>query len=157
MIGRAVALIALLAAGCQAPRVAEGPAAVARFYLEAPADGATRVVLPVSELELAIEPKPVLTEHDFATVELTELELGKAVTFGLTPMASRDLYRLTAANQGRRLVLVVEGEAVGARPIEAPIEDGMLAVFIELPDEELPELVRRLERMALNVREARKR
>jgi len=116
-----------------------------------------RVTLPVSEVELSIEAKPVLTEYDFAAVEVGELELGKCLVFRMTPEAARDLYRLTVANQGRRLVLAIDGEAWGARPIEAPIEDGVLAVFVEVPETALPELARKLAATTARMRAEGKR
>ena len=61
--------------------------------------------------------------------------------FQLTSSASRDLYRLTASHQGRRLALFVDGTALGARRIEAPWVDGTVLVFVEVPDETLPQLV----------------
>lgn len=156
MIGRLSAIIALLAAvGCQAPRVDEEEAR-ARFYVETGGSG-VEVRLPVSEVALTVEAKPVFTEFDFVAVEAAEVELGRCVMFRLTREAARDLYRLTAANQGRRLVLMVDGEALGARPIEAPMEEGELLVFVEKSDEELVALVRRLQQTTARVRAEVKR
>ncbi len=155
MTRRVLATIALFAAGCQTTRVEE-ERALARFYLETRGAG-VEVSLPVSEVTLAIEAKPVLTEFDFVAVELAEVELGRCVLFRLTREAARDLYRLTAANQGRRLVLTIDGEAVGARPIEAPMGDGELLVFVEVSDAELDALVRRLQQTTARVREEVKR
>ena len=155
MMGRVFATIALLAAGCQSSRVGE-ERALARFYLEASGPG-VEVRLPVSEVELRLEPKPVFTEFDLVAVELAEVALGRCVMFRLTREAARDLYRLTAANQGRRLVLTIDGEALGARPIEAPMQDGELLMFLEISDAELDALVRRLQQTTARVREEVKR
>lgn len=156
MSGRLLAIIALLAAaGCRTPRVEEDGAR-ARFYVETGGAG-VEVRLPVSEVALTVEAKPVFTEFDFVAVEVTERELGRCAMFRLTRAAARDLYRLTAANQGRRLVLMVDGEALGARPIEAPMEEGELLVFVERSDDELVALVRRLQQTTARVRAEVKR
>jgi hypothetical protein len=115
------------------------------------------VALPQSEVRVAVAPKPVLTEFDFADVEMAEAELGRCLAFRLTPEASRDLYRITASHQGRRLVLMVNGAALGARRIEAPATDGVVMIFAEVPDAELPALTRGLQQTTAEIRrQARK-
>ncbi len=147
-------LVSVLAAmaglgGCANP--ADKPAAadlVARFYLENAQGQGTPVRLPRSQVGLLVNPKPVLTEGDIANVELVQVDLGRCLMFQLAPAASRDFYRLSVSNQGRRLVLFINGTAVGARRVDGPIANGVLFVFVELPDDELPELVARLKRAA---------
>lgn len=118
---------------------------LARFFLES-GEGVTgmRVVLPQSAVNLAVNPKPVLTEGDILNVELVQVDLGKCLLFQLTPSAARDFYRLSGTHQGRRLVLMINDEAIGARRIDGAIPDGRIFVFVEQPDAELPALVSRL-------------
>lgn len=135
--------LAAVAGGCQsapAGTAAERPA-VARFFLETSGERAVGVVLPRSAVRIAINPQPAITEGDFADIALAQVDLGKCLAFRVTAAAMRDLYRLTGANQGRRLVLMVNDDPIGARRIDGPIEDGVLFVFVELPDEALPKLV----------------
>jgi hypothetical protein len=121
----------------------------ARFYLESTDEGAGKLVLPISGARIAVGAHPVLAENDVANVELMQVELGKCLMFQLTPSAARDLYRLTGSNQGRRLVLMVNGEAIGARRIDGALSDGTLFVFAELSEASMPGLVQNLKRSAL--------
>ena len=60
--------------------------------------------------------------------------------------ATRDLYRLTSANPGARLVLTLNDTPVGVRPIDQIIADGNLLTFVELPNDQLPPIAERLKR-----------
>jgi hypothetical protein len=51
---------------------------------------------------------------------------------------------VTGSNQGRRLVLFINGQPVGARVIDGAFNTGSIAVYPELPDEVLPKLVKNL-------------
>src|SRR5882672_8129891 len=97
---------------------------LARFFLETTDAGASTVVLPISGVRVAIGDKPVFAENDIVDVDLAQVELGRCLLFHLTPSAARDLYRFSGANQGRRLVLVLNNVPVGARRIDSPINDG---------------------------------
>lgn len=128
----------------------EGPA-VARFYLETGRDGGASATLPRSEVTISILPKPVITEFDLTGVEIADVELGRCLMFQLTPAASRDLLRLTASHVGWRLVLLVNGQPLGARRIESAIHNGALLIFVEQSDDALPQLTERLrETVAMN-------
>ncbi len=130
---------------------------VARFVIESDAERTVELVLPVSEVKLRVMPKPVISEFDLVNVELAQVELGRCLRFQLSPAAGRDLYRLSAANQGRRLVLLLDDRPVGARVIDRPLEGGVLFIFVELPEAELPALVERLQRTTQEIwREAAK-
>jgi hypothetical protein len=64
---------------------------------------------------------------------------------------------LTGSHQGRRLVLTLNGDARGARRIDGPIADGVLYIFVEVPDEELAALAAELKRgAAVTQRELRR-
>lgn len=140
-----ILLLALALAGCRTRTASEAPTAVARFLIETDSErGAVGVTLPVSGVQIRAAPKPVITEYDIAGVAEAKVDLGRCVLFQLSPAAARDLYRLTATNIGRRLVLLVNGGALGARVIDRPIEGGMLFIFLEVPDEALPDMVKEL-------------
>jgi len=119
------------------------PVAV-RFHLEAAGLDGTPVQLPRSGVGVIVNPKPVLTEGDVVNVELVRVDLGQCLLFQLTPSAARDFYRLTGSHQGRRLVVVLEGVALGARRIDGVIANGGIFMFVELPDEALPGWVEKL-------------
>ena len=154
-----VATLALTFAlgGCSTAPVTNHQPTLARFFLETSNRAGTEMVLPQSETSIKVDPKPVLTEFDVVRVDVVEVELGKCLQFQLTPAASRDLYRLSVANQGQRLVLMVKGRAMGARRIDGPLGDGLLLVFVETPDDKLPALQTGLNKTAVELqRVARK-
>lgn len=134
---------ALVVTGCRTTKRDYTPV-VARFFLESSVGQASGVALPQSGVQLTISPKPVFTEFDIVDVQEVQVELGRCLMFRLTPAAARDLYRLTASNQGRRLVVLLNGVALGARRIDAPFEEGVILIFVEAPDGELAELARNL-------------
>ena len=103
--------------GCHsAPKVRDYTPMEVRFYLEAsPGDG-TPLTLPQSSVHVSVNPKPVITEGDVVNVELVKVDLGLCLLFQLTPGTVRDFYRLSATHQGRRLVLLVDGVAIGFAP-----------------------------------------
>lgn len=153
----AAVAVTFVVGGCATAPVANDEPTVARFFLETSTRAGTEMVLPQSEATITVDVKPVFTEFDVVRVDIAEVELGKCLQFQLTPAASRDLYRLTAANQGQRLVLMAEGKAMGARRIDGPLGDGVLLMFIEMPDDELPPLQAGLNKTAVELqRVARK-
>lgn len=121
---------------------------VPRFHIEAgPARGMPRptptdtVILPVSGTRISVDLRPVFTEHNIDRVGLYRVEHGLVLGFALSPSGSRELARLTVQNIGRRLVLVIDGQAMGARRIEGIIEGGMIYTFVEVEDRYLEEMV----------------
>ncbi len=119
--------------------------AVARFFLEVDEREAfASVTLPVSGVKIAINNKPMLTEFDFTGVQIAQADLGPFLIFSLTRDAERDVYGVTASNQGKRLVLFINGMPVGARMIDRPFQ-GSIAVFAAIPDDVLPKLVKNLD------------
>ena len=152
---KAFPLVALLLgllflSGCQTkpPSQLDQPM-VARFFMEVRSGTpGTTVQLPVSQVTINVNPKPVLVEYDLANVEFAKVDLGWCLYFQFTPAAARDLYRLSASNLGGRLVLTLNDTAVGARRLDQPIADGNLLIFAEVPSEELPAIAERLKRTA---------
>lgn len=143
-----------LLASCQTAEKRDYAPTAARFFIESANGEGAMAVLPQSGVRIAVASKPVVTEFDVANVEIAQVELGQCLLFQLTPAAARDLYRLTGANQGRRLVLTLNGNALGARRIERPFADGTILVFVEVPDHQLPELVRNLKGTTAEVQRA---
>lgn len=125
---------------------------MARFFLETAADEpGVAVTLPQSGVRIAIAPKPVLVEYDVTNAEVAQVELGRCLLVQLSPAAARDLYRLSVASLGRRLVLSLNDEFLGARRIDGAMSDGAVLVFLEVPDEKLPEIVARLKTTSATV------
>lgn len=133
--------------GCQsAPKARDYTPTVARFFLESASGDGTPLTLPQSGVRVTVNPKPVIAEGDVMNVELVQVDLGKCLLFQLTPAAVRDFYRLSVTHQGRRLVVVVDDVALGARRLDGPITNGALFVFVELPESALPALVDNLKK-----------
>lgn len=157
----AVALLlgAMLVAGCTSASAPKDYTPTwARFFLEAAGDTVgTPTVLPRSGVNVAVNSKPVMTEGDIVNVELVQVELGKCLMFQLTPSAARDFYRLSGSHQGRRLVLVVNDVTLGARRLDGPIADGVIYIFVETPEEELPGLVRNLKKSSVAMQQELRR
>ena len=122
----------------------------ARFVLETDGDGAL-VTLPVSNVRIPVNSTAIITEYDLQDVSLAELEMGTCLRFTTTRRASRVLYQASASNQGKRMVLLVDGRPLGIQRIERPIADGVFHIFVELPESELPELTRNLKGTSLDI------
>lgn len=144
--------IALLLGGCRSSAKRDYTPTLARFMLESrESEAGEAVTLPQSGVRITVLRKPVVAEFDIVNVEVAEVALGKCLLFQLTPAAARDLYRLTGSNQGRRLVLVLNGAALGARRIDGAWSDGTILVFVELADAELEPLVTSLKRTSADI------
>lgn len=123
---------------------------IARFVIESDGGGSI-VTMPVSRVRIQVAPTAVLTEYDLESVAVAELELGKCLQFTLTRRASRVFYQASASNQGKRIVLIVNGQAVGLQRIERPVSDGIFFIFVEIPDGDLPELARNLKGTSIDL------
>lgn len=147
----------LLFTGCQSrPERVQAPVA-ARFMLESDSGRTAKLVLPLSGVGIQVLAKPVISEFDVVNAELAQVDLGQCLMFQVSPAAGRDLYRLSASNQGRRLVLLLNDVPAGARVIDRPLEGGVIYVFCEIPDAELPALVERIKATSAEImREAAK-
>ncbi|MSU50033.1 MAG: hypothetical protein EXS37_13265 [Opitutus sp.] len=156
MINRLIAVLLLgslwLIGGCKTAEVPRDFKMMrARFFLEAVSADGTPVTLPQSGVRITANSKPVLTEGDIVNVELVQVELGKCLYFQLTPTATRDFYRMSVSHQGRRLILVVNDVALGARRLDGVITNGVVFVFAEVPDADLPALVDNLKKTSVAV------
>ncbi len=146
----------VLLSGCRTFRGEDFPSHVARFYVETseayPERFRVPVTLPYSEATIQIDPNIQIAEFDIENVEVFEAELGPAVAFRLSSDAARDFRMLTYNNQGRRLVLLVNELPVGAMMIRRGIEDGVISMYLEYPDEDLDELVEYINKTSAEAR-----
>jgi len=127
----------------------------ARFYIEASdGDAFASAVLPISGVRVSVSNKPFITEIDIVHVDVVVSDLGRYLAFQLTPSATRDLYRLTGNNQGRRIVVAINGIPLGVRPIDAPFNGGYIAMFVEVPDDQLPLLLKNLNGTSADIQKA---
>lgn len=103
--------------------------------------GGVVVTLPVSGTSIPVQKQPVVNEFEILNVEMVKVELGVAMLVQVSPQGTRDLYRASVSNMGGRVVLMVNGNAIGARRIDGAIQDGNFYTFVEVGDEELGQLV----------------
>ncbi len=146
----------LFLAGCQTAKKIDFDPVVARFYIEMnPSEGYNQPVrLPVSGISLVVHPDPVFSETDVVNVDLVRVDLGLCLSFDLNDSAGRDLYRLTVNKQGRRLVLSLNNAPVGVRMIDQPLSSGNILMFVELPDDDLEEIVINLKKTSEEIQRA---
>lgn len=154
----AVSFGALSLTGCKSPSPsAHLPLALARLFIESSDGSAAAVELPKSGVKISVGPKAIFTENDFVNAEEAHVELGACLMLQLTPAAARDLYRLSVVNQGRRLVLTVNDRPLGARRIDGALADGTIFIFVEVPDAELPRLVKDLKQASAEIQKEQHR
>ncbi len=147
-----VAAAAMVLAGSQTAQAPAHRPFAARFYLEArPGEVGVLVRLPVSGVNITVGARPVFVENDLVNAEVARIDLGVCLMLQLTPAAARDLYRLSVSSLGRQLVFFLNDAPLGARRIEQAMPDGVILVFVETPDEQLPGLVARLKRTSADI------
>ena len=81
------------------------------------------VTLPISGTRIPVENTPIVNEFQIIGVEMVQVELGVALLFQVNDEASRELYRSSVSNNGSRVVLTINGNAVGARRLDGAIQD----------------------------------
>jgi hypothetical protein len=151
-----IGLLSLGLAGClttASSKKKDKAPTLARFMLEAsPRETGARMRLPISNVYVNIVPKAVFTEYDIVNCEVVNNEFGKCLVFQFSPEAGRDLYRLSVPNQGKRIVTLINGEPMGARLISAPISEGYLFTYIEVPEADLTKLAAEIKRSSEEAR-----
>jgi len=140
--------------GCRSTKI-EDPH-VPTIFLEAagsvPGDEHPYVTLPISETRLRVFSKPVFGPADIIRIEMVQVERGLAVRYLLKPSAARELIRSSGDNLGYSYIFFDNDTAIGARKIDGMINDGILYTFLEVPDDELPELVADMNRTLVEYR-----
>ncbi len=140
--------IFLIQAGCQT--VEKNNVPQTNFHIESssnlPLRKSVPLTMPISKVKLNINPIPVLSDNDIEKVALVKVDLGLCLIFILNPTGARKLYQLSAANRGKRLVLMIDDEPTGIRILERVINDGRLFTFTELNSDELIKLATSLKR-----------
>lgn len=152
-----LSLTALLFAGCN-----EKPTHTVRFYLETASSGRTGVwaqpmTLVDSNLTYYVKPDPLITEASITNIQLVKVQSGQlAFLFHLDEFGSKALYRASVSDNGRMLILNVNGKAIGARQLDGAISDGRLYTFTELPPKEMEELYDKLVKNTESVQEMKR-
>lgn len=147
-------LLLALSGGCRTvPTKPDFTPVSARFFMEARSgEQGLPVTLPISGVTMEVDPRPVLLEFDITGVQLIRGEFGPGLMFVLTAQAARDLYRISATSQGRRLVLSLNGAPAAATPFTGPLGSGAIIVYPEVDPAKMAELARDLELTSADVR-----
>lgn len=126
-----------------------------RLYLEEsanlPPSHVLDMVLPISGSHITVASKPIFGEWDIVRAGEFETEFGPAMVLMFTADAAADLYRTTISNQGRRLVLTINGFAVGSQYIYGPVEDGRISFFMEIDNDEVGEVVEGIQKTSTEI------
>lgn len=139
-------VFALFLSGCNKDKIAVENLRVPRLMAETRgvqygALGGDVVQLPVSGTRIALQKEPVVNEFDIINVELVKVDMGLALLVQTNERGARALYRGTVTNMGGRIVLTVNNNPIGARRVDAAIQDGNFYTFTEISDEEIGQLV----------------
>lgn len=103
------------------------------------------VRMPVSGAEIEVCANPVLLESDIESVKIVDSSLGKCLVFQLKRSAAISFYKLSIGCENRKLVLVLNGEPIGiSTPIQGPVADGNILVFVEYEEDKLENLAYRI-------------
>ncbi len=136
-------VFALGLASCREDAALDG-VTVARLMVESSEVAGGRadpVTLPLSGTVLQVEREPLINEFEIINAEMVKVDLGMALLLQLSPEGTRKLYRASVVGMGRRIILTVNGRAIGARRIDSALTDGNFYTFVELPDAALEQLV----------------
>lgn len=113
---------------------------------------ANLAILPVSQVRIQVKNEASISEYDILDINSVETEYGKCLQFSLTAAAARAYYRESVSNQGRRLVLLVNGNAVGAKRVDGANETGSIYIFAEIADDELEDYVKKMRGTIVEIR-----
>ena len=106
--------------------------------------GERSLAMPISAMQIEVEETPYFSLSDLSLVHHARVELGECLLIQMTPAGARKLYRTSVANQGARLVLVINDDPIGFHRFDQPIENGNLFMFVEVPNSRLPGLIREI-------------
>lgn len=139
-------LLALLCGGCKKEDSDLQELKVPRLMVETRgvqygALGGQVVQLPISNTKIVLQKEPLVNEFDIVNAELVRVEMGLALLLQTNERGARALYRGTVTNMGGRIILTINNNAVAARRVDGPIQDGNFYTFVELEDEALEQLV----------------
>ncbi len=101
----------------------------------------TAMRLPKSGTVVEVIKEPLISEFEIVNAELVKVELGMALLLQLSDRGARSLYRASVTNNGNRIVVTINGNPIGFRRLDGPINNGNFYCFVEMRDEVLSDLV----------------
>lgn len=109
--------------------------------MDYPGSRGMTLTLPISGSTIQVESQPIVNEFDIINAEMVKVDMGLALMLQLTDKGRRELYRRSITNNGNRIVLTSNGEAIAARALDGAITDGKFYTFVEIEDDELGQFV----------------
>lgn len=101
----------------------------------------TAMRMPKSGTVVEVFKEPLISEFEIVNAELVKVELGMALLLQLSDRGARSLYRASVTNNGSRMVVAINGNPIGFRRVDGPINDGNFYCFVEMSDQALSDLV----------------
>ncbi len=158
---RLAAAVIVLGAGLTACRHVVPPAAMPApeiwFSLEASGPIANTAALPLSGVQIPLAASPALTSADFESVDIAQAAIGPCLVFAIAPDAKHRWQELATTARGRRLVLLFNGRALGARRLDGASNEMRIFMFVEMRESELPALVAELKASVAASKASRRR
>jgi len=120
-----------------------------RFFIEAvgaelKSSKILSVQLPVSASVIQIKPVPSIPEFEIESVAVEQGNMGKYLQFKLKNKARLQLMSMCGEYRGRRLVLVLGQDPIGAWRINKILDNGSISTYVEIPDESLDTLAKQI-------------
>lgn len=139
----ALTALAFISSGCFNKTTDAKPL---RFYVQVNDTGSmgtkSRPMTMPDGMVLFVKPDPVLMERHINNVDLVRVANGRlALLFYTNDEGSGALYRTSASERGRFMVFEYNGIPLGERQLDAVISDGRYFTFVDVPEEEMEELV----------------
>jgi hypothetical protein len=147
-------LAAALLAGCSMLASFQKPPVdtTLRFYEQSasalPAENAQFVVLPHTDVRVAVNPFPTLTEKDVQSAEMYNTAGGKAIFLRFDPHGLIVLDEMTTRTKGQYVVVMVDNHPVSAWLVDQRIINGQFLVEGEFTDEEAQKIVDDLNKLS---------
>lgn len=150
-----VFLACLFLCGCATTDVKK-IACTSRFYVENEDCSGAIAKLPISGVAIHVFSQPILTEFDIECAELREGLCGKIIVFRMDERSVYDLFSTSVMHANKRIILECNGEVVGITKFSSSITDGELIIYPEQSDDELFQLVAKINDTASAVKRIKK-
>lgn len=109
------------------------------------------VVMPVSGIQYEIYRRAIFFEGDIVNVELARVDMGLGLLIEVSQFAARELYRTSVSQRGESLILFINDEPMGARPIDETMNNGQFFTFVEMSEDKLRELAPKLKESVIRM------
>lgn len=158
LLALAAAAFAMVLTGCSGSKSDLKPM---RLYLQVNDTGAmaargSRMMRMPDGMTFYVKSDPVILERHINNVDLVRVANGRlALLFYLNDEGASALYRTSASERGRFMILEYNGLPIGERMLDTVINDGRYFTFVNMPEEDMEELVLDMRENIAKTQEAR--